>query len=62
MEDIENRKAIKLLNQKEETIKSLNEIIEIMRKETERVTENYNELIEKVIKLEKQILKLEGKT
>lgn len=46
---------------KEDTIKSLNEIIEILRKENATLSEGYNELTEKVVRLEKQILKLKGK-
>ena len=46
---------------KEDTIKGLNEIIEILRKENATLSEGYNELTEKVVRLEKQILKLKGK-
>jgi len=53
MEGIDNRKAMKQLNQQQETIKTLNQIIEILRKENNILTENYNELTKRVMKLGK---------
>ena len=44
MEEIEIRKAIKLLNIKEEIIKSKDEIIEILRRENKALQERIEEL------------------
>lgn len=52
MEDIENRKAIKLLNQKEETIKCREEIIEILKRENAELAKENQMLINKVLELE----------
>ena len=51
----------KELAKKNEIIKNKDEIIEILKKENTTLSEGYNELTEKVVRLEKQILKLKGK-